>query len=130
MIVTVEDITKMIEDSINDDTAIIENYSKVVEIIDKINIDQAKAIFDQLVNNHEVSSQWARNFQAKSNLFAKQARKGGAPINPMAAQRLEGLQAQAEQLSDRRTELELEIGKKMLEKGFLDKKTYDKYYPE
>ncbi len=130
MRITTQDIIKMMEESINDDNAIVENYTKVASILDKINSDQAKAIFDQLVYNHEVSTQWARNFQAKSNLFAKQAKKGGASVNPLEVSKLEGLQAQAEEISERRTELELQIGKKMLEKGFIDQKTYNKYYPE
>lgn len=128
MKVTTQDIIKMMNESISDDQAIVENYTKVVSILDKINADQAKAIFDNLVNNHEVSANWARNFQAKSNLFANQVKKGGASINPIEASKLESLQSQAEELSDKRMDLEKQIGKVMLEKGFIDQKTYNKYY--
>ncbi len=130
MRVTAQDIIELMNESINDDTVIVENYTKVLGILDKINADQAKAIFDNLVYNHDLSSQWTRKFQAKSNLFAAQAKKGGASINPMEISKLEGLQDQAEKLSAQRTELEVKIGKTMLEKGFIDQKTYDKYYPE
>ncbi len=130
MRVTATDIINLMNESINDDTIIVENYTKVVAIIDKLNADQATAIFDNLVHNHEVSAQWARSFQAKSNLFANQAKKGAAGINPLEISKLEGLQNQAEQLTDRRTELEVQIGRAFLEKGFISKETYDKYYPE
>ncbi len=130
MKVTAQDIITLMNESINDDKIIVDNYTKVVGILDKINADQAKAIFDNLVYNHDLSTQWARKFQAKSNLFANQARKGGAAVNPMEISKLEGLQNEAEKLSGQRTELEVKIGKKMLEKGFIDQKTYDKYYPE
>ncbi len=130
MRVTAQDIIKLMNESINDDKVIIENYTKVVGILDKINAEQATAIFDNLVYNHELSTQWARKFQAQSNLFANQAKKGGAAINPMEISKLEGLQDEAEKLSNQRTELEVKIGKVMLEKGFIDQKKYDKYYPE
>lgn len=126
MIVTVEDIIKLMEENINDDTAIVENYTKVVGIIDKINEQQAKTIFDQVVHNHEVAAAWARGFQSKSNLFQKQARQGS--INPLQASQLERMQKQAEELAEARSSLEVQIGKAFLEKGFIDQKTYDKYY--
>ncbi len=130
MRVTIQDIIKMMESSINDDRIIVENYTKVVGIIDKINKEQAESIFQNLVYNHEVSSQEARSFQAKSNLFTKQAQKGGLNVNPMDASKLEGLHNQSEEISTRRSELEIQIGKAFLDKGFIDQKTYDKYYPE
>ncbi len=130
MKVTIQDIIKMMEDSINDDQTIVANYTKVVEILDKLNKEQALSIFDNLIYNHEISSQSMRKFQAKSNLFTKQVQKGGMNFNPMEASKLEGLQQQAEEIYSQRSELEIKIGKSFLEKGFIDEKTYNKYYPE
>ncbi len=129
MKVTIQDIVKLMNEIMEDDRAIVENYKKVVDILDKINEDQAKAIFDNLVYNHEISNQQTRAFQAKSNLFANQAKKAGVMPNPIELQKLEGMQEEAENLSQERNDLELKIGKTMLEKGFIDQKTYNKYYP-
>ncbi len=126
MKVTVKDIIDMMSSNITDDTIIIENYTKVVEILDKVNEQQAKTIFNQLIYNHEIAQAWARNFQVKSNLFAKQIKQGG--INPMEVQQMEQLQKNTEQLAEKRSELEKTIGKTFFDKGFITKETYNKYY--
>lgn len=128
MIIKLEDIIKLMMEAIEDDKVIVDNYSKVNSIIDKINKEQSEQIFEQLVHNHEISSEWARKFQAKSNLFAKQAKKGG--MNPLEIAKLESLQEESEALGQKRIELELAIGKNFLDRGFISKETYDKYYPE
>ncbi len=129
MKVTIQDIIGLMTKIMEDDRTLVENYKKVSGILDKINKEQAEAIFQNLINNHELSNQDTKMFQAKSNLFANQAKKAGVMPNPIELQKLEGMQEEAERLSQERNDLELSIGKTMLEKGFIDQKTYDKYYP-
>lgn len=130
MIVKTQDLIDLMEESINDDTIIVENYTKVIGVLDVINKEQAVGIFDSLVSNHYESEKWTRRFEAKSKLFANQAKKSGGGVNPAELSKLESLQTQAEAISEKRSELELKIGKTMLEKNFIDEKTYKKYYPE
>ncbi len=126
MKVTVQDLIKMFQENISDDTIVVDNYSKVVGIVDKVNQEQADMIFSQLIENHETSSKFAKRFQTMFQLFTKQAKPGS--INPMEASSLENFQKQSEALSERRSELEFEIGKKFLEKGFITQETFEKYY--
>lgn len=130
MIVKVQDLIDLMEESINDDKIIVENYTKVVKVLDVINQEQANGIFDNLVYNHNLSNQWTRKFESKSKLFANQAQKNRGGVNPVELSKLESLQSVAEDISEQRRQLELQIGKTMLEKNFIDEKTYNKYYAE
>ncbi len=126
MIPKIEDIIKLVNESIEQDQIVVENYKKVVEILDNVNQDQAKVIFDQMINNHEVATAWTKKFSAKSKMFQTVAKRTG--ISPAHAQQLEMLQQTADKLGELRSDLEKQIGKSFLDKGFLTKEIYNKYY--
>lgn len=120
----VEEIIVIVEQQIEDNKAIVENYSKIESILDKISEANWRQIFDSIVYNFELAVEVEKNLNPKTRLLQKSARS----LKPQDLAKFEKLNSTLQPIVEERTRLEIVIGKSFLDRGFLSKEEYDQYY--
>lgn len=120
----IKEIVEIIKQQIEDNKAIVKNYSKIEGIIDKLTEANWREVFDSLLYNFELSTAIEKKLQPKTQLLQKSARS----LKPQDLVQFEKLSNTLQPIVKERTRLEKVIGKSFLDKGFLSQEEYDKYY--
>ncbi len=120
----IDEIVEIVKEQIEDNKAIVNNYSKIESILDKITEGNWRQVFDSLLHNFELAMDVERKLQPKTQLLQKSARS----LKPQDLVQFEKLNNTLQPIVEERTRLEQVIGKSFLDRGFLSKEEYDKYY--
>lgn len=120
----IEEILKIVEEQIQDNKTIVENYTKIESILDKIGESTWKQVFDSMLYNFELAIETEKKLTPKVNLLQKSAKS----LKPQDLMKFEKLNNELQPIVEERTRLEQIIGKSFLDRGFLSKDKYNKYY--
>lgn len=120
----VDEIIEIVEQQIEDNKLIVENYSKIESILDKITKSNWEQIFDSIVYNFELAVEVEQKLSPKTRLLQKTARS----LKPQDLAKFDKLNNTLQPIVEERTRLEKVIGKSFLDRGFLSKERYNQYY--
>lgn len=120
----VNEIVDIVKEQIEDNKVIVENYKKIESILDKITTDNWRQVFDSIVYNFELAMEVEKKLSPKTQMLQKTARS----LKPQDLMKFEKLNNELQPIVEERTRIEKAIGDHFLNKGFLTKEEYDKYY--
>lgn len=120
----VNEIVEVVKQQIEDNKVIVENYSKIVAILDKLSEDNWRQVFDSIVYNFELAMEVEKKLAPKTQMLQKTARS----LKPQDLMQFEKLNKELQPIVEERANLEKTIGDSFLSKGWLTKEEYDKYY--
>lgn len=120
----VNEIIEVVNQQIEDNKVIVENYSKIEAILDKITESNWRQVFDSLLYNFELSMEVEKRLAPKTKILQKSVKS----LSQQDLIQFEKLNSTLQPIVEERTRLEQVIGKSFLDRGFLSKEEYNKYY--